>query len=269
MNRWDAGDKIVLDRPTPLGWLLVFLRFIPCVFTIMVLMIPLVILRWIGLWRAGQGVVQLACRICLKIIGLSLTTTGKPMRHAGVVVANHSSWLDILALNISQRVYFVAKSEVRSWPAIGMMARVVGTVFIRRKRQDAKVQHDMFLEHAQKGHKLLFFPEGTSTDGRRVLPFRTSLFQAFFAPDLAHLMWVQPVTVLYHAPSGKPAGFYAWWGDMEMFEHMAHVLSQPKQGRIEVIFHAPLKFEDFTDRKSLSQTIYRIVADAMPDRLPG
>jgi hypothetical protein len=66
MNRWDAGDKIVLDRPAPLGWLLVFLRFVPCVFTIMVLMIPLVILRWIGLWRAGQGVVQLACRICLK-----------------------------------------------------------------------------------------------------------------------------------------------------------------------------------------------------------
>ena len=269
MIGWEASYKVTLDRPTPLGWLIVIVRLIPCVLTIAFLMIPLVILRFLGQWRMGQRVVRLACWICLKIIGLSVTSAGKPMQHAGVVVANHSSWLDILTLNVSQRVLFVAKSEVRSWPAIGIMARAVGTVFIRRKREDVKVQHDLFLEHAKQGHKLLFFPEGTSTDGRRVLPFRSSLFQAFFAADLVHLMWVQPVTVRYDAPRGRPAGFYGWWGDMEMFEHIAHVLSQPRQGCVEVIFHAPLKFEDFADRKALAQTTYRIVADGMPDRLPN
>jgi 1-acyl-sn-glycerol-3-phosphate acyltransferase len=269
MIGWEASYKVSLDRPTPLGWLLVFVRLIPCVSTIVFLMLPLVVLRLLGLSRMAQLVVRMACWICLKIIGLSVKSTGRPMQHAGVVVANHSSWLDILTLNVNQRVFFVAKSEVQSWPAIGIMARVVGTVFIRRKRADAKVQHDLFLEHAKQGHRLLFFPEGTSTDGRRVLPFRSSLFQAFFAPDLVHLMWVQPITVRYDAPRGKPAGFYGWWGDMEMLEHMAHVLSQPRQGYVEVIFHAPLKFEDFADRKALAQTTYRIVADGMPDRLPN
>ncbi len=265
MIAWNAQHKVDLDRPTLVGWLRVVLKIIPCVLTITLLLVPLVLLRAVGLWRAGQRVVQLACWVCLKIIGLPLTVTGSPMQHTGVVVANHSSWLDILLLNASQRVFFVAKSEVRSWLAIGMMARAVGTVFIRRKRGDAKLQHDLFLEHAQKGHKLLFFPEGTSTDGCRVLPFRSSLFQAFFAPDLVHLMWVQPVTVRYSAPSGKPAGFYGWWGDMALFEHIIHVLAQSRQGRAEVIFHAPQKFENFPDRKALTQAVYRIVANGMPD----
>lgn len=269
MIGWDAGHEASLERPTGLAWLRVVLKFIPCVLMITLLMIPLVLLRVTGQWRAGQLVVRLACWVCLKIIGLPLITTGKPMQHAGVVVANHSSWLDILTLNVSQRVFFVAKDEVRNWPGIGTMARVVGTVFIRRKRGDAKLQHDLFLDHAKQGHKLLFFPEGTSTDGCHVLPFRSSLFQAFFAPDLADLMWVQPVTVLYYAPNGKRADFYGYWGEMEMLEHMLHVLSQRKQGYVEVVFHAPLKIADFTDRKALTQAAYRAVADGMPFLLPN
>ncbi len=269
MTGWDAGHEESLDRPTRGAWLRVVLKFIPCVLAIMVLMIPLVLLRVTGQWRAGQFVVCLACWICLKIIGLPLITKGRPMQHAGVVVANHSSWLDILTLNASQRVFFVAKDEVRNWAGIGTMARAVGTVFIRRKRGDAKRQHDLFLDHVAKGHKLLFFPEGTSTDGCHVLPFRSSLFQAFFTPDLADLMWVQPVTVLYYAPAGKRADFYGYWGEMEMLEHMLHVISQPKQGHVELVFHAPLKIADFTDRKALAEAAYKAVADGMPFLLPN
>ncbi|MBL4749061.1 MAG: 1-acyl-sn-glycerol-3-phosphate acyltransferase, partial [Amylibacter sp.] len=146
MIGWDTQHEVDLDRPTGLRWLRVVLKFIPCVLAIALLMIPLVILRAIGLWRMGQYVVQLACWVCLKVIGMPLIVTGTPMQHAGVVVANHASWLDILTLNVSQKVFFVAKSEVRSWPAIGTMARAVGTVFIRRKRGDAKLQHDLFLD---------------------------------------------------------------------------------------------------------------------------
>jgi lyso-ornithine lipid O-acyltransferase len=269
MIGWDAQHEVALERPTLVGWLRVFVKFVPCVLAIAFLLIPLVILRVFGLWRQGQYVVRLACRICLKVIGIPLSIQGTPMAHAGVVVANHSSWLDILTLNACQRVFFVAKSEVRTWPAIGTMARAVGTVFIHRRRGDAKRQHDLFLDHAKRGHKLLFFPEGTSTDGRHVLPFRSSLFQAFFAPDIADLMWVQPVTVLYYAPTGKRADFYGWWGEMEMFEHMVHLLGQPNQGRCEVVFHPPVRVRDFADRKILAQTVYRTVADGMPFRLPN
>ncbi len=267
MIGWDAQHEVTLDRPTPLGWIWVIVRFVPCVLTIMTLMVPLALLRIVGLWRAGQLVVRLACWVCLKFLGIPLIIKGLPMKHAGVVVANHSSWLDILTLNACQKVFFVAKSEVRQWPAIGTMARVVGTVFINRKRGDAKVQHDLFLDHTNKGHKLLFFPEGTSTDGCHVLPFRSSLFQAFFAPDLADLMWVQPVTVLYHAPVGKRADYYGYWGEMEMLDHMIHVLSHLKQGHVEVVFHTPLKIANFADRKALASAAYESVAGGMPNRL--
>ncbi len=269
MIGWDAGPAVDLERPSLLGWLRVVLKFIPCVLIIMVLMIPLAVLRAFGLWRMGQSVVCLACWICLKIIGLPVSIQGAPMPYAGVVVANHSSWLDVLTLNVCQKVFFVAKSEVKSWPAIGSMARVVGTVFIRRKRADAKRQHDLFLDHAKRSHKLLFFPEGTSTDGRHVLPFRSSLFQAFFADDLIDLMWVQPVTVLYLAPPGKRADFYGWWGEMELVEHMVHLLSQPQQGAVRVVFHAPVRVRDFADRKTLTQAVYKTVADGMSFRLPN
>jgi 1-acyl-sn-glycerol-3-phosphate acyltransferase len=267
MIGWDAAHKVEIERPTPIGWVRFIIRGMLGFLTIALLMIPLFLLRKVGLWRLGQRVVQLTCRICLAVIGIKVAIKGTPMQHAGVVVANHSSWLDILALNICQRVFFVAKSEVGSWPAIGTMAKTVGTVFIQRKRGDAKRQHDLFLEHAKQGHKLLFFPEGTSTDGRRVLPFKSSLFQAFFAPDLADLMWVQPVTVNYTAPQGKRADFYGWWGEMEMFEHFGQVLSQPRQGQIEVVFHAPLKIKDYADRKSLTQIAHQCVAEGMPNIL--
>jgi 1-acyl-sn-glycerol-3-phosphate acyltransferase len=269
MIGWDEAHKCEIERPSPLGWVRFIIRGVLGFFVIALLMIPLIILRTLGFWRAGQRIVQLACRICLGIIGIAVTIKGTPMQHAGVVVANHSSWLDILSLNVCQKVFFVAKSEVSTWPAIGRMAKSVGTVFIHRKRGDVKRQHDLFLDHARQGHKLLFFPEGTSTDGRHVLPFKSSLFQAFFAPDLADLMWVQPVTVLYTAPNGKRADFYGWWGDMGMFEHLGQVLSQPQQGHVEVVFHKPLKIKDYADRKSLTQMAYQCVADGMPNKLPN
>ena len=95
------------------------------------------------------------------------------------VVANHASWLDIFALNAPQRIYFVSKDEVRDWPGIGWLARATGTVFIARKSREAGVQARLFETRMAAGHRLLFFPEGTSTDGRRVLPFKTTLFAAF------------------------------------------------------------------------------------------
>ncbi|KAB7610249.1 1-acyl-sn-glycerol-3-phosphate acyltransferase [Amylibacter sp. SFDW26] len=269
MIRWDGGEPIELDRPSGLQWIRVVVRASLGVITIATLMVPMMLFRAAGAWRIGQRIVRTACWICLKIIGLPVTTKGKPMKHAGVVVANHSSWLDILTLHVCHNVFFASKDEVKSWPAIGFMARSAGTLFIKRERTDARRQHDLFLEHALKGHKLLFFPEGTSTDGLHVLPFKSSLFGAFFSPDLADRMWVQPVTALYYGPAGKRHDFYGWWGDMGLLEHMGHVLSQRKQGRLEIVFHEPLKITDYSDRKKLTQDVWQAVADGMPFRVPN
>ncbi len=193
------------------------------------------------------------CRSALLVFGIGYRTRGRLLRGAGAVVANHSSWLDIFALNARKRIYFVSKSEVAGWPGIGWLARATGTVFIAREAREAAVQKRIFEDRLHAGHKLLFFPEGTSTDGRRVLAFKSTLFAAFFTEPLRHELAIQPVTLRYVAPAGADPRFYGWWGDMGFGPHLLRVLAAPRQGRVELTYHAPLSVAAFGDRKALAR----------------
>ncbi|SFP62330.1 lysophospholipid acyltransferase family protein [Tranquillimonas alkanivorans] len=204
-------------------------------------------------------VTQGVCRGALAILGLRFRREGRPMRERGAVVANHSSWLDIFVLNAGDRIYFVSKSEVRDWPGIGWLARATGTVFIRRDPREARAQQELFAERLKLGHRLLFFPEGTSTDGMRVLPFIPTLFQAFLTDDLKPILHVQPVSVRYSAPDGEEARFYGWWGDMGFGPHLVKVLAARRQGTVEIVYHPPLKADAFADRKALAARAAEIV----------
>ncbi|MDJ1016052.1 MAG: lysophospholipid acyltransferase family protein [Paracoccaceae bacterium] len=209
-------------------------------------------------------ITQFVCRSAFRILGIGYVSHGARMKEPGAVVANHSSWLDIFTLNAEKRVYFVAKAEVASWPGIGWLARATGTVFIRREARDAAQQKSVFETRLKAGHKLLFFPEGTSTDGLRVLPFKPTLFAAFFAEELKDFMWIQPVTVVYHSPEGEERRFYGWWGDMDFGRHLLKTLAARRQGRVEVFWHAPVRVTDFSDRKALSRHCESAVRSAHP-----
>ena len=258
-----AGDEdyIAQRRPRGLDWWRVLRRGLPGIFVITICLILLLTLRLIErpLFGARRPITPyITCFVCstvLWLIGFQYDVKGKPMRHPGAVVANHASWLDIFTLNARQRIYYVSKAEVAGWPGIGILAKATGTVFIARDRREAKRQQHLFEDRLGAGHKLLFFPEGTSTDAIRVLPFKTTLFQAFFSEPLRDISYIQPMSVNYHAPEGQDLRYYGWWGDMELVPNILHVLSTPKQGRIEVIFHAPLKVSDFENRKSLAQEL--------------
>lgn len=197
-------------------------------------------------------ITQFVCKSSFWIMGIGLRIHGKPMEQRGAAVANHGSWLDIFALNAAQRVYFVSKSEVAGWQGIGWLARATGTLFIARKGVDAKRQQAMFELRLRAGHRLLFFPEGTSTDTLRVLPFKPTLFAAFYTHGLEQVLHIQPATVIYHAPVGADARFYGWWGDMEFGPHLKMVLAAPRHGSVEVILHDPVAVDDFADRKALA-----------------
>ena len=199
--------------------------------------------------RVTQGV----CRLCLAILGIRYRVRGRPMRARGAVVANHSSWLDIFALNACQTVYFVSKAEVARWAGIGWLARATGTVFIARDPRAAKAQRQEFERRLRAGHKLLFFPEGTSTDGLGVLPFKSTLFAAFFTHGLERAMQIQPVTVIHRGPKGRSARFYGWWGDMDFAPHFLTVAAEAGRGAIEVVFHDPVAVDAFPDRKALAR----------------
>jgi lyso-ornithine lipid O-acyltransferase len=207
-------------------------------------------------------ITQAVCRGSLWLMGMRLIVHGRPMSVEGAIVANHSSWLDIFALNAADRVYFVAKSEVAGWPGIGWLARATGTVFIARKGTEAKKQQALLEARLIAGHRLLFFPEGTSTDGVRVLAFKSTLFAAFFAPALVRRTHVQPVTVVFHPPEGEDARFYGWWGDMDFASHLVKTLSARRQGRVEVTFHPEVPVDAFDDRKTLAQHCERVIRTA-------
>lgn len=207
-------------------------------------------------------ITQFVCRAAFWIMGITLRIQGRPMVQRGAVVANHGSWLDIFALNAAQRVFFVAKSEVAGWAGIGWLARATGTVFIARKSAEAKVQQGLFEARLRAGHRLLFFPEGTSTDARRVLPFKPTLFAAFYTHGMEHVMHVQPATVIYHAPKGADARFYGWWGDMDFGPHLKMVLAAFRQGSVEIILHDPVAVDRYPDRKALSTQCEAVIREA-------
>ena len=197
-------------------------------------------------------ITQFVCAMACRVLGLRLVLRGVPMTGPGAYVANHVGWLDIFVLNAGKRMYFVAKSEVAGWPGIGWLARATGTVFIARDPRHAAAQTRLFEDRLRAGHRLLFFPEGTSTDGRRVLPFKPTLFQAFLSERLRDVLQIQPVTLVYHAPQGERAEFYGWWGDMALGPAILASLAVRRQGHVEIVYHTPLRVADFRDRKTLA-----------------
>ncbi|SPF81302.1 lysophospholipid acyltransferase family protein [Pseudoprimorskyibacter insulae] len=256
---WGEGTEITPEAPKGLAWLRVLRRGIPIFLVLTIGMILKLALRVIERPLFGMGrpvtpyITQAACRLSLFFMGIPVKATGPRIKGPGAVVANHSSWLDIFTLNSRKNVYFVSKAEVANWPGIGWLARATGTVFINRDRREAKAQTDLFETRLKAGHRLLFFPEGTSTDAVTVLPFKTTLFAAFFTEGLRDILQMQAVTVLYHAPEGADRRFYGWWGDMEFGAHLLSVLAAKSQGHVELIYHTPVKVSDFKDRKELAR----------------
>ena len=253
----------------PMGWLRVGLRGLVMLTVIVFGLVVLLLVRLVerpifGLNRpVTPFITQSVCKSSLFIMGLRLTAHGEKMQQKGAIVANHASWIDIFTLNASKRIYFVAKSEVASWPLIGWLSRATGTVFIARRAREAKIHLELFAKRLKSGHKLLFFPEGTSTDGLRVLTFKSTLFQAFLAPDMVTDLYIQPVSVKYSAPNGQEDRFYGWWGDMALVPHVLKTLAVRRQGAVQVIYHAPVAVADFSTRKELAKYCEDVVRSGM------
>lgn len=267
MTTWNAEVPPELAPPTRMGKVVGALR----VGAMLLLTLVGVLLFLLGRGlRAVFGrfivfhffVARMWSRSCLWLAGVKLVVRGKPIR-SGSLVANHSSWLDILALRSSRLIYFVSKAEVAKWPGVGFITRITGTVFIERRRSEAKRQEAMLRERIAHDQLLCFFPEGTSTDGLRVLPFKSSLFSAFFSEGKGADILIQPVSVRYTPTqrSGLPANFYSWWGDMGFEGHIWDVVTRSFRGTAEVTFHDPVKASAFADRKALADYCQGVVSD--------
>ena len=214
--------------------------------------------------RLARRLPRLHHRLTTRIIGMRVVCAGRPAEEPGTLfVSNHVSYFDIIALGSVLDAHFVAKSEVSGWPLFGLLAKLSGTVFIERRGSRARRQIDQLWRRLENGERLIIFPEGTSSDGSRVLPFKSSLFGAVERKDAI----VQPVSIRYTRINGMPLGralrpLYAWYGAMELVPHLLEALSR---GSIEVTiaFHPLLCASDFPDRKGLSRHCHARVADGV------
>jgi 1-acyl-sn-glycerol-3-phosphate acyltransferase len=207
-----------------------------------------------------------------RLLGIRVRVIGNPIKRSGgrpvVYVSNHSSWVDIPVVGGVLDGCFVAKADVGGWPIIGTIARLGRTIFVSRNRASTGKERDTMRSLLMAGDNLILFPEGTSSDGSRVLPFRTSFFaiaEIRTGESMADLPLIQPVSVVYDRLSYLPAGrasrpTFAWYGDMDIASHFWG-LAQNIGLRATVLVHAPLDPARFSDRKTLSLAVWQIVAD--------
>ena len=212
-------------------------------------------------------VARLWSRAILSILGIRRRVRGTPIRKGGVLTANHASWLDIVSLRSVTRINFVSKAEVRDWPGVGFIAAICETVFIERKRTAAKRQQEELEGRMRKDELLCIFPEGTSTDGLRVLPFKSSLVSVLFLDGVRERALVQPVSVVYriNPKLDLPVNFYGWWGSMGFESHIWSVATRSAGGEVEVVFHEAMKVADWPDRKALTARCEADVRSAFPN----
>jgi 1-acyl-sn-glycerol-3-phosphate acyltransferase len=217
-------------------------------------------------------------KIALWLIGVRVTTRGSlETRRPLLVVSNHSSWLDILVLASVADVTYVAKSEVRDWPVFGLLARLQRSVFIvREQKRKTQDQANEIAERMNAGETVVLFPEGTTSDGNRLLLTKSALFGAATSAvtqSPTGSVHVQPVAIGYTRIHGMPMGHYhrpvaAWPGDVELLPHLIGVLETGALDA-EVNFGPSIEVTPATSRKQLAQTAEDEIRRLLQDVLHG
>jgi 1-acyl-sn-glycerol-3-phosphate acyltransferase len=213
-------------------------------------------------------------RMCCRILGFRVVAKGAPSdRGPTLFVVNHVSYTDITILGALIRGSFVAKSEVARWPLFGVLAKLQRTVFIERRVHRTAAQRGAIATRLAAGDGLILFPEGTSGDGNRVLPFKSALFSAAESAAGEAPVTVQPVSIAYVRLNGVPMGrlyrpFFAWYGDMEMAPHLWTLLGFGI-ATVSVEFHEPVLASAFPSRKALATHCRNVIADGVARALSG
>jgi 1-acyl-sn-glycerol-3-phosphate acyltransferase len=241
------------------------------------LTLALMPVQWLGLKCRLGYVRRLPAayhRALCRLFGLEVVRRGEPLAEGPLLmVANHASWLDIVILSSIGPLSFIARHDVAGWPLFGTLARLQRTVFVERKRSRTAQHRDEIVERLAAGDRLVLFAEGTSSDGNRVLPFKSGLFGAAERSVNGRPPTVQPATIAYTHLDGIPLGhryrhYYAWYGEMTLLPHLWRVMRQGR-ARVVVHCHAPVNPADFTDRKALALHCERTVAAGLAEALTG
>lgn len=184
----------------------------------------------------------------VRILGGRVKVTGTPATEYALMVSNHVSWLDIPLLGGQSSIRFLSKSEVRGWPVVGWLASKAGTLYIERgRRGGAKNAGDKITDSLRQGDVVMLFPEGTTSDGRQVMPFHARLFGSAIEAGVP----VQPVAIYYRNASGGLAENVPYIDEMSLWDNLTGLLPEPYLD-IEVHYLPPVPLADLT-RKTLAR----------------
>lgn len=214
-----------------------------------------------GLWRLlrlDSPWPRLFLRGGAHICGMDVHISGPRRLRSVLYIANHVSWLDILVLAGRTGSAFVAKADMAPWPVIGWLATLNNSVYVQREqRLDAKAQAEAIGTALKMGQPLTLFPEGTTSDGLTILPFRSSLIAAVAPPPDG--IAIQPVAIDY----GPNSGDVAWVGEESFGDNALRILSQPGRRRVDLRFLDPLDMTELSDRKQITAHCRREIGAAL------
>jgi lyso-ornithine lipid O-acyltransferase len=213
-------------------------------------------------------------RWCCRILGFRIRVVGTPTAERPVLfAANHISYTDVTILGSVIPGSFIAKAEVADWPFFGWLAKLQRSVFVDRRVRSTATQRDAISDRLAAGDALILFPEGTSGDGNRVLPFKSALFGAAQTGKSLPPVIVQPVSLAYTRLDGIPIGrlyrpFFAWYGAVDLAPHMWSMVGL---GTVEVVveFHPPTFLSDCGSRKALAGYCHARIAGGVAGALFG
>jgi 1-acyl-sn-glycerol-3-phosphate acyltransferase len=198
------------------------------------------------------------CAKMAHVLGLQVEGSGAPHGGPVLLVANHISWLDILAINAVHPARFVSKADVRAWPLLGWLVACGGTLFIERerKRDALRVVHQI-AEALKHGDTIAMFPEGTTGDGTVLLPFHANLLQAAVSTDTP----VQPVALSYTDADAQPSRAVVWVGDTTLVSSLWQVvMSHRMQVTVSLL---PAITTLGRERRELSELVRGRIAGAL------
>lgn len=204
------------------------------------------------------------CRGVLRLLGITVRMTGTLPDGPALLVANHLSWIDIVAMVARYDCTFVAKDDVRDWPFVGVLGEALGVIWIdRRRKRDLRRAVEKLSATLQQGTRVVLFPEGTTTTGRQTLPFRSSLLQAAVIAEVP----VVPIALSAHAADGQGETL-CWVDDETLLAHLPRVIAL-RQATFEIRVLAPLaagptrKVQSAAARTSIVTTC-RLLARTQP-----
>ncbi|MCB8874282.1 lysophospholipid acyltransferase family protein [Acidisoma silvae] len=250
------------DLPRLAGAARVFLRVLAVLLWTIICGLPQAVLIFLP-GRPKVWVPLIYWRGCCWCLGMTVRVTGAPMvRDLPVVfIGNHSSWLDIPVLGACLPACFIAKGEVGKWPVISIVSRLGRTIYVSRKMAGAARENADIRNRLQVGDSLVLFPEGTTSDGARVMPFR-SAFLAVAESDIPHRL--QPFSIVYDRLDFLPVrradrSLFAWFGDMDLASHFNRI-ARHRGLRATIVLHPPIDPKAGLTRKRLAQQTWHQVA---------